>query len=74
MATNHRDDTYVSEALNSIEHLALIVSRQLQAEALLQYFGSLPVLAHPVGPQEHRLWHKRHPSLPLTLRLAAVAV
>jgi excinuclease UvrABC nuclease subunit len=37
--------TYGSEALSSIEHLGLIVGSQLKAEALLQHFGSLVVLA-----------------------------
>jgi hypothetical protein len=36
---------YGSEALNSIEHLGLIVGSQSKAEALLQHFGSLPLLA-----------------------------
>jgi DNA repair protein RadC len=37
--------TYGSEALNSIEHLGLIVGSQLKAEAMLQHFGSIPMLA-----------------------------
>jgi len=36
---------YGSEALNSLEHLGLIVGSQLKAETLLQHFGSLPALA-----------------------------
>jgi len=36
--------TYGSEALNSIEHLGLILGSQLKAEAMLQHFGSLPML------------------------------
>jgi DNA repair protein RadC len=36
---------YGSEALNSIEHLGLIVGSQLKAEILLKHFGSLTVLA-----------------------------
>jgi DNA repair protein RadC len=36
---------YGSKALNSVEHLGLIVGSQSRAEAMLQHFGSLPVLA-----------------------------
>ena len=37
--------TYGSEALDTTEHLGLILGSQKQAEALLQHFGSLAVLA-----------------------------
>jgi DNA repair protein RadC len=35
---------YGSEALDSVEHLGLIVGNQTKASALLQHFGSLPQL------------------------------
>jgi DNA repair protein RadC len=37
--------TYGSEALDSAEHLGLILGSQKQAETLLQQFGSLAALA-----------------------------
>ena len=37
--------TYGSEALDSAEHLGLILGSQKQADALLQHFGSLTALA-----------------------------
>jgi hypothetical protein len=37
--------TYGSEALDTTEHLGLILGSQKQAEALLKHFGSLTVLA-----------------------------
>jgi DNA repair protein RadC len=37
--------TYGSEALDSVEHLGLILGSQKQADALLKHFGSLTVLA-----------------------------
>jgi hypothetical protein len=36
---------YGSEALDSVEHLGLILGSQKQADALLEHFGSLTVLA-----------------------------
>ena len=37
--------TYGSEALDTAEHLGLILGCQKQADALLEHFGSLTVLA-----------------------------
>jgi len=37
--------TYGSEALDTTEHLGLILGSQKQANALLKHFGSLTVLA-----------------------------
>jgi DNA repair protein RadC len=37
--------TYGSEALDSVEHLGLILGSQKQAAAILKHFGSLSVLA-----------------------------
>jgi len=37
--------TYGSEALDTAEHLGLILGSQKQAGALLKHFGSLTVLA-----------------------------
>jgi hypothetical protein len=39
--------TYGSEALDSAEHLGLILGSQKAADALLEHFGSLTVLAGP---------------------------
>jgi len=51
MPSSHRSSvqerlvTYGSEALDSVEHLGLIVGNQTKASALLHHFGSLPQLA-----------------------------
>jgi DNA repair protein RadC len=37
--------TYGSEALDTAEHLGLILGSQKQADALLKHFGSLTILA-----------------------------
>src|SRR5580700_7150867 len=43
--------TYGSEALDSAEHLGLILGSQKQAGALLDHFGSLQVLARASVPE-----------------------
>jgi DNA repair protein RadC len=67
--------TYGSEALNSIEHLGLIVGSQLTAEAMLQHFGSLPMLAR-ASVQELLSFLSRTKALRLisSLRMGAVAL
>ena len=67
--------TYGSEALNSIEHLGLIVGNQLKAEALLQHFGSLPALAR-ASVQELLPFLSRTKALRLisSLRMSAVVL
>ena len=42
---------YGSEALDSAEHLGLILGSQKQADALLQHFGSLTALARATVEQ-----------------------
>jgi len=37
--------SYASEALDTAEHIGLILGSQKQADALLEHFGSLTVLA-----------------------------
>jgi DNA repair protein RadC len=67
--------TYGSEALNSIEHLGLIVGSQLKAEAMLQHFGSLPMLAR-ASVQELLPFLSRSKALRLisSLRMSAVVL
>jgi len=67
--------TYGSEALNSIEHLGLIVGSQLKAEALLQHFGSLTVLAR-ASVQELLPFLSRTKALRLisSLRMSAIVL
>jgi DNA repair protein RadC len=67
--------TYGSEALNSIEHLGLIVGSQSKAEALLQHFGSLAVLAR-ASVQELLPFLSRTKALRLisSLRMSAVVL
>ena len=64
---------YGPEALNSLEHLGLIVGSQLKAEALLQHFGSLAVLAR-ASVQELLPFLSRTKALRLmsSLRMSAV--
>jgi DNA repair protein RadC len=66
---------YGSEALNSIEHLGLIVGSQSKAEALLQHFGSLPLLAR-ASVQELLPFLSRAKALRLmsSLRMSAVVL
>ena len=67
--------TYGSEALNSIENLGLIVGSQSKAEALLQHFGSLAVLAR-ASVEEILPFVPRSKALRLvsSLRMGAVAL
>jgi len=67
--------TYGSEALDTAEHLGLIVGSQKQADALLEHFGSLAVLARasveellPFVPRSRAL------RLVSSLRMGAVAL
>jgi DNA repair protein RadC len=66
---------YGSEALNSIEHLGLIVGSQLKAEILLKHFGLLTVLAR-ASVQELLPFLSRTKALRLTssLRMSAVVL
>jgi DNA repair protein RadC len=66
---------YGSEALNSIEHLGLIVGSQSKAEALLKHFGSLTVLAR-ASVQELLPFLSRTKALRLisSLRMSAVVL
>ena len=67
--------TYGSEALNSIEHLGLIVGSQSKAEVLLQHFGSLLMLAR-ASVQELLPFLSRTRALRLisSLRMSAVVL
>ena len=67
--------TYGSEALDSAEHLALILGSQKSADALLKHFGSLTVLARATV-QELLPFVSRSKALRLvsSLRMGAVAL
>jgi DNA repair protein RadC len=67
--------TYGSEALDSVEHLGLILGSQKQAEALLKHFGSLTVLAR-ASVQELLPFVSQSKALRLvsSLRMGAVAL
>jgi DNA repair protein RadC len=67
--------TYGSEALDSVEHLGLILGSQKQANALLEHFGSLPVLAR-ASVEELLPFLSRSKALRLvsSLRMGAVAL
>jgi len=67
--------TYGSEALDSTEHLALILGSQKQAEALLKHFGSLTVLTR-ASVEELLSFIPRSKALRLvsSLRMGAVAL
>ena len=67
--------TYGSEALDSIEHLGLILGSQKQADALLKHFGSLNQLAR-ASVQELLPFVSRPKALRLvsSLRMGAVAL
>ncbi len=67
--------TYGSEALNSVEHLGLIVGSQSKAEALLQHFGSLSMLAR-ASVEELLPFLSRSKALRVvsSLRMGAVAL
>jgi DNA repair protein RadC len=66
---------YGSEALNSLEHLGLIVGSQSKAEALSRHFGSLSALAR-ASVQELLPFLSRSKALRLvsSLRMGAVAL
>ena len=67
--------TYGSEALDSVEHLGLILGSQKQASALLEHFGSLAVLAR-ASVEELLPFLSRSKALRLvsSLRMGAVAL
>jgi DNA repair protein RadC len=67
--------TYGSEALDTAEHLGLILGSQKQADALLEHFGSLTVLAR-ASVQELLPFVPRAKALRLvsSLRMGAVAL
>jgi DNA repair protein RadC len=67
--------TYGSEALDSVEHLEVIVGSQTAAAGLLQHFGSVALLAR-ASVQELLPFVSRAKALRLisSLRLAAVAL
>jgi hypothetical protein len=67
--------TYGSEALDTAEHLGLIVGSQKQADALLDHFGSLTVLAR-ASVEELLPFVSRSKALRLvsSLRMGAVAL
>jgi len=67
--------TYVSEALDSAEHLGLMLGSQKQADALLEHFGSLTVLAR-ASVQELLPFVSQSKALRLvsSLRMGAVAL
>jgi DNA repair protein RadC len=67
--------TYGSEALDTAEHLGLILGSQKQADALLEHFGSLTVLAR-ASVQELLLFVSQAKALRLvsSLRMGAVAL
>ena len=66
---------YGSEALNTIEHLGLIVGSQSKAQALLGHFGSLPALTRATV-QELLPYVSRAKAIRLVsaLRMGAVAL
>ena len=67
--------TYGSEALDTAEHLGLILGSQKQADALLDHFGSLTVLAR-ASVQELLPFVSQSKALRLvsSLRMGAVAL
>jgi DNA repair protein RadC len=67
--------TYGSEALDSVEHLGLILGSQKQADALLEHFGSLAILAR-ASVQELLAFVSQSKALRLVsaLRLGGVAL
>ena len=67
--------TYGSEALDSVEHLGLILGSQKQADALLKHFGSLTALAR-ASVDELLPFVSRSKALRLvsSLRMGAVAL
>jgi DNA repair protein RadC len=67
--------TYGSEALDTAEHLGLILGSQKQADALLKHFGSLPPLAR-ASVEELLPFIPRSKALRLvsSLRMGAVAL
>jgi DNA repair protein RadC len=67
--------SYGSEALDTAEHLGLILGSQKQADALLKHFGSLTVLAR-ASVQELLPFVSRSKALRLvsSLRMGAVAL
>jgi DNA repair protein RadC len=67
--------TYGSEALGTAEHLGLILGSQKQADALLEHFGSLTVLAR-TSVQELLSFASQSKALRLvsSLRMGAVAL
>jgi DNA repair protein RadC len=67
--------TYGSEALDSVEHLGLIIGDQAKAVALLQSFGSIPQLAcASVQELLHFVSRAKAVRVVSALRLAAVAL
>jgi DNA repair protein RadC len=67
--------TYGSEALDTAEHLGLILGSRKQADALLKHFGSLTVLAR-ASVEEHLPFVSRSKAVRLvsSLRMGAVAL
>ena len=67
--------TYGSEALDSVEHLGLILGSQKQAAAILKHFGSLSVLAR-ASVDELLAFVSRSKAIRLvsSLRMGAVAL
>jgi DNA repair protein RadC len=66
---------YGSEALDTLEHLGLILENQNQANALLEHFGSVANLAHAsVQDLLHFISPAKAAQLVSSLRLAAVAL
>jgi DNA repair protein RadC len=67
--------TYGSEALDTAEHLGLILGSQKQADALLKHFGSLPLLAR-ASVEELLPFIPRPKALRLvsSLRMGAIAL
>jgi DNA repair protein RadC len=67
--------TYGSEALDSVEHVGLIVGSQKQAAAILQHFGSLTVLGR-ASVEQLLPFVSRSKALRLvsSLRMGAVAL
>lgn len=67
--------TYGSEALDSVEHLGLILGSQKQAAAILKHFGSLSVLAR-ASVDELLAFVSRSKAVRLisSLRMGAVAL
>jgi DNA repair protein RadC len=74
-SVQERRVTYGSEALDTAEHLGLILGSQKQADALLDHFGSLTVLAR-ASVQELLPFVSQSKALRLvsSLRMGAVAL